>query len=308
MSLVSSRNSILQASFIHDPGLNDVSHSFLALLKENFKKPPIQQQEERLTVWQVQRTYQQTPSAKGSFWKVTGSDSATVNLDTLAQYSLDDFPRTFALLCEEYQSNYAYYHTKMMLANTRNIQDAFRLHGMPIFWTTWIRSLTDGRYGALDRFAGTRLNVKNHTNFSSWFSSAKFTENYLYGRSDEILAEVAPRTASESLNVIRSGHYSKFADRDSLGNEILYPRLRKMGVNTLVLIGSFTEACIIATAIEAVDRYGMDVVLVHDSTASPSPLDVQIGALRVMAHGFVKITNTSEMINWLHHNARLHVA
>lgn len=286
-----------------DPGLNDVSHSFLKLLERNFHKFPLFSTQQ-VNVREFFRTYDPTPSTGGSFWRVQGSKTTTFQMQVGAQYELDDFPRKFVLLCEEYQSNYNFYHTTELLTNTKMLQDTFRQYHMPIFWTTWVRSMTDGKYGALDRFAGTRISVPKEVNFSAWFTDAKHVETYLYGPSSEILKEVAPVTPAERLNILRSEHYSKFADRDSYCHEILYPSLQKLGINTLVLTGSFTEACIIATAIEAVDRYGLDVILVHDAIASPSSTDVQLGALNVMTHSFVKLMNTSNIIKWFHSHAQ----
>lgn len=44
--------------------------------------------------------------------------------------------------------------------------------------------------------------------------------------------------------------------------------LRSWGVNTIVLMGAWTDDCIVATVFDAVDKYGFDVVLVTDAIAT----------------------------------------
>ena len=44
--------------------------------------------------------------------------------------------------------------------------------------------------------------------------------------------------------------------------------LKAWGVDTLVVMGAWTEDCIISTAYEAIDRYGIDVVLIEDALAT----------------------------------------
>jgi nicotinamidase-related amidase len=44
--------------------------------------------------------------------------------------------------------------------------------------------------------------------------------------------------------------------------------LEAWGVNTIILCGAWTDACIAATAYDAVDKYGYDVIMVRDCVAS----------------------------------------
>ena len=62
------------------------------------------------------------------------------------------------------------------------------------------------------------------------------------------------------------------ADKDEHGDDILYPMLQAWGVDTIVIVGAWTEDCVIATCYEAADRYGLDVVLVTDAFATGSPV------------------------------------
>jgi len=55
--------------------------------------------------------------------------------------------------------------------------------------------------------------------------------------------------------------------------------LRRLGVDTIVIVGAWTDFCVTATALAAVDTWGLDVVTVRDAVASaitksPSAWDV----------------------------------
>jgi nicotinamidase-related amidase len=82
------------------------------------------------------------------------------------------------------------------------------------------------------------------------------------------MTELAPINDQEMSRTIQSLHLSKFADLDAEGREILFPMLEAWGVNTIVLCGAWTDACIAATAYDAVDKYGYDVIMVRDGVAS----------------------------------------
>jgi len=82
------------------------------------------------------------------------------------------------------------------------------------------------------------------------------------------MAEIAPINDEEMSRTIQSLHLSKFADLDEEGREILFPMLEAWGVNTIILCGAWTDACIAATAYDAVDKYGYDVIMVRDGVAS----------------------------------------
>ena len=51
-------------------------------------------------------------------------------------------------------------------------------------------------------------------------------------------------------------------------NEILFPMLKAWGVDTLVVMGAWTDDCIAATCFDAVDKYGLDCVLISDGVAT----------------------------------------
>ena len=60
----------------------------------------------------------------------------------------------------------------------------------------------------------------------------------------ETMESLKPITDDEKSLSIKSMHLSKFADKYADGTDILYPMLRKWGVDTVVVIGAWTEDCI----------------------------------------------------------------
>lgn len=44
--------------------------------------------------------------------------------------------------------------------------------------------------------------------------------------------------------------------------------LEAWGTNTLIIIGAWTDDCLVSTIFDAVDKYGYDVVLISDGIAT----------------------------------------
>jgi nicotinamidase-related amidase len=141
----------------------------------------------------------------------------------------------------------------------QRVLDAFRELGLPVFWTNWAKKLKDGWFGALDRFYGpTGIGTKEQP-------------MYLYGdraEGSETIEQLAPTSALEKSREIKSIHINKFADRDVQGNEILMPLLDDLSIDTIVITGSWSDVCVLFTAIDAVDRYDLDVIVVSDAIAT----------------------------------------
>ena len=143
----------------------------------------------------------------------------------------------------------------------------------------------DGVDGAVDRFYGAR--------------GTQEAENpmYVYGKSaTEMVQEVAPQSADERGRVIESMHLSKFAELDADGHEILDPMMRSWGVDTVVVVGSWTEDCVLATAFDAADRHGYDVVIISDAVSTGTP--VHASALEVMGSAVAKVVNSSQFLTY----------
>ena len=133
----------------------------------------------------------------------------------------------------------------------------FRDLDLPILWTNYARVPGDGLLTAQDRFYGPQGVVD------------EYNPSFVYGeKATRTMTEIAPINDDELSRTIQSLHLSKFADLDEEGREILFPMLEAWGVNTIILCGAWTDACIAATAYDAVDKYGYDVIMVNNGVAS----------------------------------------
>ena len=76
-----------------------------------------------------------------------------------------------------------------------------------------------------------------------------------------IIPEVAPVAGDP---IIASKHLDCFANYDADGKSILKEQLKKLGVDTLVICGSWTDDCILSTSVRAVAVFVPFLVVVHD--------------------------------------------
>ena len=112
-------------------------------------------------------------------------------------------------------------------------------------------------HGAIDRFYGPQ-GIDSGDN-----------PCYVYtANGADTVAELAPENDDEYSRTIISTHLSKFADYDEEGREILFPMLEAWGVNTIVLVGAWTDDCLATTVFDAVDKYGYDVILINNGCAT----------------------------------------
>lgn len=97
--------------------------------------------------------------------------------------------------------------------------------------------------------------------------------------------------------MINSLHLSKFSDLDEDGKEILFPMLTELGVDTIVIIGAWTDDCVLATVVEGVDRYGFDIVVVEDAVGTQT-LGQGI-TLEVIRTCFGLVPTTEELLTYM---------
>ena len=204
--------------------------------------------------------------------------------DYSASWTLGERARTICLVVLDMENGYLD-AIDFIIPTARALLDAFREAGQPVVWTNWARRVGDGFDGALDRFYGPR-------------GTSGENPMYVYGpTATETVSELAPLPSEDSDRTIKSLHLSKFADVDEEGHEILDPMLRAWGVDTVVVVGSWTEDCILATVYDAVDRHGYDAVVVSDAVATGSPM--QNKAIEVMAAAAAKVMNSSQLIAYM---------
>jgi len=269
------------ASAKNDPGLQDRTHSF--------QQSVALHGDEHLTnvvVWP------NTPGATFDAWAdgvadpmpyaYTGADARYDPPASLQNYeaawALDERTRKMALLVLDMEEDYRS-QVSSAIPSSKRVLDAFRARGLPIFWTNWAKTAAMGG-GGTDRFSGFR-GISNGEN-----------PNFVH-KSAATMEELAPVTEIEKAREIKSLHFSKFADRHADGREILMPMLDELGIDTIVIVGSWTDICVLTTAYEAADRYGLDVIVVPDATATG--ILGHNAALFLMAHVVAKLVPSAEL-------------
>jgi len=166
--------------------------------------------------------------------------------------------RNYVLVIEDMEKAYAKY-VNHCIPQVKSLIQVFREQKLPIVWTNWARRSDDGLYNAVDRFYGCQ-GVTKKANLA-----------YVYGEdAADTVDELAPQGEDEMSRSIVSMHLSKFADLDEEGREILFPMLEAWGTNTIVLCGAWLDSCLVTTIFDAVDKYGYDVILVNNGSATAS--------------------------------------
>jgi len=288
ISLVHLAQGIIFASKEADPGLQDMFGNFRALMLEHGDEA-MSNTEYLPNTGEIPTYFPDRPPAEPL-------------AEYTASWSLESHPRTFALIVEDMEKDYASY-IDFVLPNAVSLLAAFRESGQPVVWTNWYRQEGDGAYGAIDRFYGPQgiyppggtAVFDGHAENPMWIDTRSDTEG------TDTVDVLKPVTPEEQSLVIKSMHLSKFADKTAAGEDILYPMLKAWGVNTVVVIGAWTEDCIISTAVEASDRYGLDVVIVKDALATATPSHTK--AIEVMASSCALAVTADEMISYLSSHA-----
>lgn len=236
------REKPIQASAKHDPGCRD----FFNCVKDNIAAQGAQKMHNLKVLPNEGFLTSQYPDYP-----------ATDHLfDISCGYKIGDHKRNYVLIIEDMQNTYKSYVT-YCVPPVKSLIATFRELGLPIVWTNWSRFPGDGLYGAVDRFYGSEA------------TEIKMNPAYSYGdEGHHTLPEIAPQNDDEMSRSIHSLHLSKFADYDDEGREILFPMLEAWGVNTIILVGAWTDSCLGTTVFDAVDKYGYDVVMVSDGCAT----------------------------------------
>lgn len=211
--------------------------------------------------------------------------------DYWCAWSLEDRPRLPALLVDDMQVEYDSY-VRGIVPNVKLLVDAFRQAGLPIFWSTWWRfGPDDGYFNTMDRFYGP----------IGWNSSL----NALYihkPNGGDVLAEVAPMTEQERRRVMRKSVSLDMFDERVMqwmlpgGQGTLDEELQKLGVDTVVQVGAWTEDCITSTAFHAFSLQ-YDVVVIQDAVSTAS--SAHWPAIQVMRGSIAKIHFAAEVAEYV---------
>eukprot|EP00439_Symbiodinium_sp_Y106_P063474 s2480_g9.t2 len=201
--------------------------------------------------------------------------------DFWCAYELTDRKRTPALLIDDMQVEYAEY-VHGIVPQVKLLLNAFREAGLPVFWSTWWRwGPDDGFFNSMDRFYGP----------IGWNTSSNALYNHKRNGGD-VLPAVAPQTPLEWRRVMHKSYSLDMFDERPMewaspsDQGTLHVELQKLGVDTVVQVGAWTDDCIISTAFHAFSLQ-YDVILIEDGVSTASKQ--HFNAIEVMRGALAKV-------------------
>ncbi len=210
-----------------------------------------------------------------------------------AAWDLEDRPRRIALLVDDCQEEYRPYAGEI-LPNVERLVDAFRRvrsqnDGVCIAWSAWSRMFDDGISNAMDRWYGPRgLRPEQPENAAYVFTGAAGLEP---------LAEIAPSEEERAQGWFYLGkHLDMFWTFDENGDSYLDEKLRALAIDTVVIVGLWTDECVLSTAYAGNSR-GYDVVVVSDAVATATAN--QETALTIANSTVAKVLSTDDVLTYL---------
>jgi len=210
-----------------------------------------------------------------------------------AAWELEDRPRRIALLVDDCQEEYRPY-AGGILPNIELLVDAFRSvraesDGVAIAWSAWSRMFDDGISNAMDRWYGPRgLRPDEPENAAYVFTGAAGLEP---------LAEIAPTEEERADGWFYLGkHLDMFWTFDEQGESYLDGKLKALDIDTIVIVGLWTDECVLSTAFAGNSR-GFDVVVVGDAVATATAN--QETALTIANSTVAKVLSTYDVLSYL---------
>ena len=168
-----------------------------------------------------------------------------------------------------------------MLEQIQALQQAFRAHGRPVFFT---------RHGAFLPSGDDLIARRRGREALARESTAQET-GHMAGRGDpgfEILDSVAPQPDELVLDKNTSSAFH------STPLDLL---LRNLKVETIVLTGVAADMCVLTTALDAADR-GFHVILASDGCATFDPGSAEASQV-LFARVFGYVRPTAAVLDWL---------
>ena len=210
-----------------------------------------------------------------------------------ASWDLNDRPRRIALLLDDCQEEYRPYAGEI-LPNLVRTLNAFRNarsgnDGVCVAWSSWSRRFDDGISNAMDRWYGPRgLRPDDPENAVYVFNGAPGLKP---------LSEIAP-TEQEIYDgwFYHGKHLDMFWTFDENGRSYLDEKLKAHHIDTVVIVGLWTDECVLSTAYAGSSR-GYDVVVVIDAVATATAN--QKIALKVANSTVAKVVSTDEVVRYM---------
>ena len=210
-----------------------------------------------------------------------------------AAWNLADRPRRIALLIDDCQEEYRPYAEKI-LPNLVKLVSVFRTarsqsDGVGIVWSAWTRTFDDGISNAMDRWYGPKgLRPENPENAAYIFTGAPGMDP---------LAEIAPTEAEVADGWFYHGkHLDMFWNFTADGKSYLDEKLKALHIDTIVIVGLWTDECILSTAYAGNSR-GYDVVVVDDAVATATAN--QKTALTIAGSTVAKVLSTDDVLRYM---------
>ena len=175
--------------------------------------------------------------------------------------------------------------TTNIVDNVIELVDVFREYSIPIFWSWWDRTPNDGISNAMDRYYGPE-GIDSNKNAL-----------YIFGKNGKnIIPEIEPKTDIEKKRCIPSNDLNLFWNFDDDGNSILDKQLNELNIDTIIIIGAWTEQCVLSTAFNAYSR-NYDTIIISDAVDTVTPY--HSAALDILSTSCCKIIKTKEIINYI---------
>jgi len=210
-----------------------------------------------------------------------------------AAWGLKDRPRRIALLLDDCQEEYRDY-AGGILPKLEQILDAFRgarsrSDGVCIAWSAWSRRFDDGISNAMDRWYGPRgLDPDNPRNAAYVFTGAPGLKP---------LTEIAPTKEELADGWFYHGkHLDMFWTFDEDGVSYLDKKLKAHDIDTIVIVGLWTDECVLSTAYAGNSR-GYDVVVVSDAVATATAN--QENALTIANSTVANVLSTKQVVDYM---------
>lgn len=226
-------------------------------------------------------------------YKNTPGGPNKLPLSFWASWNLKDRPRRIALLLDDCQEEYRPY-AGGILPNLTRLVDTFRVaqsksDGIGIMWSAWTRTFDDGISNSMDRWYGPKgLRPEDPENAVYVFNGAPGMKP---------LSEIAPTEEEVADGRFYHGkHLDMFWTFDENGNSYLDEKLKAADIDTIVLVGLWTDECILSTAYAGNSR-GYDVVLVSDAIATATE-NHEI-ALKVASSTVAKVLPADDVISYM---------
>jgi nicotinamidase-related amidase len=210
-----------------------------------------------------------------------------------ASWELRGRPPRIALLVDDCQEEYPPYALGI-LPNVKKLVEAFRAarsksDGVCIVWSAWSRAFDDGISNAMDRWYGPRgLRPEQPENAAYVFMGSAGMQP---------LVEIAPTDDEVSAGWFYLGkHLDMFWTFDEHGAASLDEKLEGRGIDTIVIVGLWTDECVLSTAYAGNSR-GYDVVVVGDAVATATAN--QQMALTIANGTVAKVLSTDDVLAYL---------